>query len=178
MSVPQMIGRLLTTLVRLKGCESALEIGTFVGYSGICIARGLSHTGRLTTLEERELHANLARRHFNLAGVADKIDVVIGHAADSLKRMCEEERQFDFFFIDADKTSYPEYLIWATRLAKKGAILVADNVLAKGRAADFDNHNPTPVAIRRFNECLLHHEQWQATLLPAYDGIAIAEFSG
>ncbi|UVI28213.1 O-methyltransferase [Paenibacillus spongiae] len=167
-------GKLLTMLVRMSRAENVLEIGALGGYSGICLARGLAEGGRLTSLELVQEFAVVARDNLEAAGFGSIVDYKIGDAKESLAKLAEEGRTFDFFFIDADKESYPVYLDWALRLAKPGAIIVGDNALLHGRIYDPDKNGPSVLAMRQFNERMIHEERLLGTLLPAYDGLAVA----
>jgi predicted O-methyltransferase YrrM len=167
-------GRLLTLLVRMSGAKRVLEVGALGGYSGVCLCRGLGPDGRLTSLELREDYAAIARRHLAEAGFGDRAEVIAGDAGDTMRRLAAEGRTFDFFFLDADKASYPQYLELAIRLAVPGAVLVADNTLLGGRVCDPERNGPSVVAMRAFNEAVASDERLMGTLLPAYDGLAVA----
>ncbi|GMA57953.1 O-methyltransferase [Alicyclobacillus sacchari] len=172
MSVRPMLGQLLTVLSR--GCQRALEIGTYAGYSGICIARGLAPGGRLVSLEQRERHAELAADNFRAARLAEIVDIRIGDALEQLEMLVIEGGEpFDLVFIDADKPRYGLYLETVLPLCREGAWIVCDNVLARDRVLDPDNQNPTPAAMRHFNQSLFHHPRLTSALLPIYDGIAL-----
>ncbi|MNC54033.1 putative O-methyltransferase [compost metagenome] len=98
----------------------------------------------------------------------------IGPALDSLKELVAEERTFDFFFIDADKENYPNYLEYAIKLASPGAIIAGDNIFLRGRTLNTDRNGPAIQAVRRFNEMIASDKRLTSTLLPAYDGLALA----
>src|SRR3954471_20878103 len=119
-------GALLTVLAQLTNATDALELGTFTGYSAICIARGLAPGGRLTCLELDEDFAAIAQRNLESAGVADRVEIRLGAGAESLKGM-PEEPAFDFVFLDADKTGYPEYYELILPRMRQGALLLVDN---------------------------------------------------
>ncbi|SDW65872.1 caffeoyl-CoA O-methyltransferase [Alicyclobacillus hesperidum] len=173
MSVRPMLGQLLTVLS--KGCQRALEIGTYAGYSGICIARGLTPEGRLVTIEQRANHAELAARNFRDAGLAEVVEIRVGDALEQLESLMKESGEpFDLVFIDADKPRYGKYLETVLPLCRVGAWIVCDNVLARDRVLDPNDQNPTPAAMRRFNQGLFHHPRLTSALLPIYDGIALA----
>ena len=126
---------LLTMLARLIGARRALEIGTFTGYGAISIARGLADDGSLTCLEVSEEYAEIARRNVADAGVADRVDIVVGPAADALASM-PEEPTFDYVFIDADKARYPAYYDLVVPRLVPGGLLLLDNVLLRGAVLD------------------------------------------
>ncbi|WP_236026037.1 O-methyltransferase [Alicyclobacillus suci] len=174
MSVKPDLGKLLTILVATSGAKEILEIGTYGGYSAICLARGFTSKGRVTTLEAREEHALIAKSNIQAAGLTDNIDIVLGDALTSLKELKQSRRQFDFVFIDADKPNYPEYLAFALAMSVPGTLIVADNVLLRDRVLDESNQSPSPVAVRAFNQTLLSHPELEATILPVHDGFAVA----
>jgi caffeoyl-CoA O-methyltransferase len=167
-------GRLLTLLVQASGAQNILEIGALGGYSGICLARGLQDHGKLLSLELQQDYADAAYSHLQQAGLGDKVEYRIGDAMVTLPELVREELRFDFFFIDADKGSYPEYLDFALKLAKPGAIIVGDNSFMHGRTMDPSENSNSVKAVRRFNERMAADPRLESTILPAYDGLAIA----
>jgi caffeoyl-CoA O-methyltransferase len=122
---------LLTMLARLVGARRALEIGTFTGYGAISIARGLAEGGRLTCLELSEEYASVARANVAAAGLADRVEILVGPANEAVRAM-PEEPTFDYVFIDADKTGYPEYYELTIPRLVPGGLLLLDNVLLRG----------------------------------------------
>jgi len=173
-SVHDGYGRLLTLLVAMSGASRLLEIGALGGYSGICLLRGLKDDGSLVSLELLPNYAEVAQAHMNAAGLGDKVTYIIGDAKESLSKLKEEGRTFDFFFIDADKEGYPVYLNEAIALAKPGAVIVGDNILLRGRTTNMDKQGPSVQAVRAFNEAIASDERLISTILPGYDGLAIA----
>jgi caffeoyl-CoA O-methyltransferase len=171
-------GRLLTLLVQTSGAQSILEIGALGGYSGICLARGLKEKGKLLSLELQQEYADVAYSHLQQAGLGNKVSYRIGDAMVTLPELVNEELRFDFFFIDADKGSYPEYLDFALKLANPGAIIVGDNAFMHGRTMDPSENSNSVKAVRRFNERMAADPRLESTILPAYDGLAIARFKG
>lgn len=167
-------GRLLGMLVSLAGAADVLEIGALGGYSGICLARGMAPGGRLTSLELRPEYADMARRHLELAGFGGCTEYRVGPAIDSLAELEREGRTFDFFFIDADKENYPNYLEYAIRLAKPGAVIAGDNVFLRGRTLNPEKNGPAVQAMRRFNHMVASDDRLASTMLPAYDGLVLA----
>ncbi|MGP0585057.1 O-methyltransferase [Paenibacillus timonensis] len=167
-------GRLLTLLVKLAGAKNVLEIGALGGYSGICLARGLSTGGRLLSLELKKENAELAQANLREAGFEQVAGYMVGPALDSLQTLQERGERFDFFFIDADKENYPNYLEYAIKLANPGALIAGDNILLRGRTLNEDKNGPSVQAMRRFNETIARDERLISTLLPAYDGLALA----
>ncbi|REE77720.1 putative O-methyltransferase YrrM [Paenibacillus taihuensis] len=167
-------GRLLTMLVRMCRASSVLEIGALGGYSGICLAKGLANGGRLTSLELLQEYADVARGSLEAAGLGERVEYRVGDAKKSLAELAEEGRRFDFFFIDADKENYPLYLEWAIKLANPGAVITGDNALLHGKTIDPDENGTSVFAMRQFNQAIVCDERLIGTLLPAYDGLAVA----
>jgi predicted O-methyltransferase YrrM len=128
--------KLLTLLARSTGATRVLEIGTLAGYSTIALARGIGPDGRVVTLEYELAHADVARASLLRADVADKVEIIVGAALDSLPGLASRGDRFDFFFIDADKENNPAYVEWAIRLAVPGALIVVDNIARNGRVLD------------------------------------------
>ena len=164
-------GRFLQFLVAACGARQAVEIGTLGGYSGTWIARGLPPGGRLVTLEKEPAYAAVAREHFALSGVADKVEVRIGDAHRLLPKL-EAEGPFDFVFIDAEKDGYPAYLDWAEANLAPGGILAAHNAFRNGAVTDPSSPDRSVEITRRFNRRLA--EGFLSTIFPAGDGTAIA----
>lgn len=173
-------GRLLHVLARTVGARRILEIGTLGGYSAIWLARALPPDGRLITLEFDPMHAEIAQTNIARAGLADRVEVRVGRAVDSLAALAEEEAEpFDLIFIDADKPSYPAYLHWSLRHARPGALIIADNVVRQGRVADAADDDANVRGVRQFNAALAAEPRLTATILQTvnskgYDGVAIA----
>jgi caffeoyl-CoA O-methyltransferase len=126
---------LLTMLARLVGARRALELGTFTGYGAISIARGLADGGRLICLELDEEYAEIARRNLEDAGVVDRVEILVGPALESLRGL-PAEPSFDFVFLDADKTGYPDYYEEIVPRLLPGGLLLIDNVLLRGTVTD------------------------------------------
>lgn len=173
-AVPAGYGRLLTMLVRICGAEQVLEIGALGGYSGYCLLRGMKAKGKLISLELRQEYADIARANLTDAGFGHQLEYRIGEAINILADLEQEGARFDFFFIDADKGNYSHYLEYAIRLARPGAIIVGDNLLLRGRTLDETKQSATVQAIRLFNKKIACDERLMSTMLPAYDGLAIA----
>jgi predicted O-methyltransferase YrrM len=173
-------GKLLMLLARLQGARSILEIGTLGGYSTIWLARALPPGGRLVTLEANPEYASVASANLARAGFAEVAEVRVGPAAESLPRLAEEGAgPFDVVFIDADKPSTPEYFAWALRLARRGTLIVVDNVVRDGAVVDADSEDAAVQGIRRFNELLAAEPRVSATAIQTvgskgYDGFALA----
>jgi len=172
-SVGDSYGRLLTMLARMIGASRALEIGAFGGYSGLCLLRGLSGEKKLISLELREEYAAFAHQNLKQAGMGDHIEYRVGAAIDSLAVLEQEGQAFDLFFIDADKENYPQYLEYAIRLSNPGAIIIADNLMLRGRTLNLEKQGPAVLAMRRFNELVAQDQRLDSTMLSSYDGLAI-----
>jgi predicted O-methyltransferase YrrM len=177
-SPPQ--GKLLSLLVRVCQARRVLEIGTLGGYSTIWLARGLPADGHLTTLELSPAHAAVATTNLERAGLAAKVRVRIGPAADTLRRLREEGvPPFDLVFIDADKTGYPEYLSLVMELVHEGSMVIADNVVRDGAVADAASADANVQAVRRYHEAVAADPRLSATVLQTvgskgYDGLSFA----
>ncbi|MQA74135.1 MAG: SAM-dependent methyltransferase [Solirubrobacterales bacterium] len=169
-------GAFMTMLCRLLGAREAVELGTFTGYSAISIARGLEPGGRLLACELSEEYAKVAARNFERAGVADRIEIRIGPAAETLRALPERE-VFDLAFIDADKVGYPEYYELVLPRTRPGGLILVDNVLADGRVVarhPDDGAAEQTEAIRRTNETIAADERVDAVMLAVADGIMLA----
>jgi caffeoyl-CoA O-methyltransferase len=167
-------GAFMTVLTRLLGVRSAVEVGTFTGYSALCIARGLVDGGHLLCCDVSDEWTSIGRRYWERAGVTDSIELRIGPAADTLRSLPHEEL-FDLAFIDADKPNYPVYYEEILgRLRPNGAILV-DNVLWDGRVyqAAATEDDDTTVALRAFNDLVAGDKRVDAVMLPLADGLTI-----
>jgi caffeoyl-CoA O-methyltransferase len=162
-------GALLTLLVRAIGARDALEVGTFTGYSAICIARGLPEGGRLTCLELDPDFASTAQRNLEDAGVADRVSIEVGPAGESLARM-PAEPAFDFVFLDADKSGYLDYYEMILPRLRTNGLLLVDNTLLGGRVLDPQDDSARAVAA--LNERIAADERVDSTMVFIADGIA------
>ncbi len=173
-------GKLLHLLARIQGARRILELGTLGGYSTIWLARALPADGRLITLEANAKHAEVARENIARAGLARLVEVRLGSALDSLKQMIASGcAPFDFIFIDADKSGYPDYLTWTLKLSRPGAMIIADNVVRNAKVLDPSSDDPDVQGIRRFNELLAAEHRLSATTIQTvgskgYDGFTLA----
>ena len=167
-------GKLLHLLARMQGARSILELGTLAGYSTIWLARALPEDGRLVTIEADPRLAEVARGNLERAGVAERVEVRVGQAADVLPEL---DGPFDLIFIDADKASNPEYLDWALRLSRPGTAIVADNVVRGG--AVLSGTDPSAAGVRNFLEMLATEPRVSATAIQTvgakgWDGFVLA----
>ncbi|WP_246281243.1 O-methyltransferase [Saccharibacillus qingshengii] len=173
-SVAAGYGKMLTLLVTLSGAKRILEIGALGGYSGVCMARGMAEDGTLTSLELKAEYAKMAAGHLEEAGFGGRTRYLVGPAMDSLKKLREDGETYDFFFIDADKLNYVNYLDMALEMARPGAIIVADNLLLRGRTLNPERNGPAILRVREFNRRIAEDPRLIGTLLPAYDGFSVA----
>jgi predicted O-methyltransferase YrrM len=173
-------GKFLELLVRATGARRILEIGTLGGYSTLWLARALPDDGLVLTLELEPRHAEIAKKNIDAAGLADRIELRVGPAAETLAALVKENAApFDFIFIDADKQTYPEYLDWSLRLSKPGTVIVADNVVRDGAVIDRESKDSSVQGVRRFLEKVAADPRLDATALQTvgtkgYDGFALA----
>ena len=160
--------------------RNILEIGTLGAYSTIWLARGLAEGGRLITLEYEPKHAEVAQANLVRARLADRVEIRVGRAGDSLPKLLEERKgPFDLIFIDADKEGYVEYLQWSLKLSRKGTVIIADNVVRDGAVTDPSSTDAMVRGIQRFNQALAAEKRVSATEIQTvgskgYDGLAIA----
>jgi predicted O-methyltransferase YrrM len=172
-------GKLLMLLAASLGARNILEIGTLGGYSTIWLARGLADGGRVVTLELDPGHAEIAQKNFANAGLADRIEVRVGPALDTLAQLnAEGAGPFDLVFIDADKPSTPDYFDWAVKLARKGTLIVVDNVVREGAILAAQSDNKHVKGLRGFYARAASDPRVTATAIQTvgnkgHDGLAI-----
>jgi len=164
-------GELLTMLVRLVGARRAVEVGTFTGYSSICIARGLPDDGHLLCCDVSEEYTAVARRYWERAGLTDRIELRIAPAVETLQGL-PPGRDLDFAFIDADKTGYASYFEEIVTRVRPGGLIVLDNMLRDGRVLDPQNDDDR--AIDALNDALLADDRVDVVLVPVRDGVSLA----
>ena len=176
MQVPREEGALLKLLAELIGARRCLEIGTFTGYSSLSVALALPPDGRIVCCDVSEEFTSIARRYWEEAGVADKVDLRLGPAVDTLDALIGEgaEGTFDMAFIDADKASYSAYWERCVRLVRSGGVIVVDNVLWSGAVADPSDQSADTNAIRAVNERIHGDDRVTSVLLPVADGMTVA----
>lgn len=170
-------GALLTMLARMSGARLAVEVGVFTGYSSICIARGLPPGGRLLACDVSTEWTSIARNYWERAGVADRIDLRIGPALETLRAL-PAEPVVGFAFIDADKESYPDYYEEVVTRLSPGGLVVVDNVFQGGRVFDPAFQGDAQLAVRRLNETIARDERVESVMLPVRDGVTIARRVG
>ena len=173
-------GKWLMILAQAIGARAILEMGSLGGYSTIWLARGLAGGGKLITLEADPRHAEVAQANIACAGFADKVELRLGKALDTLPQLAAEGLgPFDLIFIDADKGNYPGYLEWAVKLSRPGTVIIGDNVVRDGDVIDATNTDPSVQGVRRMNEIIAADPRLTATAIQTvgskgYDGFMIA----
>jgi caffeoyl-CoA O-methyltransferase len=166
-------GTFMTLLAQLAGARSAVEVGTFTGYSAICLARGLGAGGRLLCCDVSDEWTSVARRYWERAGLSDRIELRLGPAEQTLAAL-PAETSFDLAFIDADKTGYVRYWDLIVPMIKPGGVILVDNTLSHGRVVDLAEQGDSVVGIRQFNGHALADERVELVLLPIGDGLTLA----
>jgi predicted O-methyltransferase YrrM len=169
-------GSFMAFLVGLIGARRCLEIGTFTGYSALTVAAALPHDGKLICCDVSAEWTGIGRKAWTEAGVADRIGLKIGPAADTLDALIGDGQagRFDFAFIDADKENYDRYYEQCLVLVRKGGLIAIDNMLWDGAVADPKNQKESTVAIRTLNNKLRADRRIDFSLIPVGDGIALA----
>ena len=175
MQVSPAQAQLLAMLVQILGAERCIEVGVYTGYSSLAVALALPESGRLVACERDERCLEVAKRYYQLAGVAHKVDVKHALAVDSLRSLldCGEASSYDFAFVDADKRMYEEYFELLLKLVRVGGLIVMDNVLWYGRVADPLVNDPKTISIRDFNKKLLEDKRVTISMVPIGDGMTI-----
>jgi predicted O-methyltransferase YrrM len=169
-------GAFMGLLIRLLGARRTLEIGVFTGYSAMVVAKAMGPEGKVLALDVSEEFTGVARRHWAKAGIADRIELRLRPAAESLQELVAAgaTETFDFAFIDADKANYDAYYEYALKLVRRGGLIAIDNVLWDGQVIDLSDETPDTVAIRALNEKVHGDERVDAVLVPIGDGLTLA----
>jgi caffeoyl-CoA O-methyltransferase len=167
-------GQFMSLLVKLIGARRYLEIGVFTGYSSLAVALALPEDGQVVACDVSEEYTSMARRYWQEAGVAGKIDLRIAPASQTLKVLADEGTSFDFAFIDADKSGYRDYYERALTLLRPGGLIAIDNVLWAGRIVDMKKTDPDTLALRDLNAALTADERIDLALVPIGDGLTLA----
>ena len=166
-------GTFMTLLTQLAGATSAIEIGTFTGYSSICIARGLEPGGTLLCCDISEEWTSVARKYWEKAGLEDRIELRLGPAMDTLLALPNEEL-FDLAFIDADKGGYLGYWRQVVPRIRPGGLIMVDNTFSHGRVIDAGNDNPAVIAVRDLNDHAAADDRVDLVMVPLGDGLTLA----
>lgn len=169
-------GQFMALLARLIGAKRCLEVGVFTGYSALCVALALPPDGTIVACDVSDEWTRIARRYWSEAGVADRIDLRLAPALESLDALLADGAagSFDLAFIDADKENYVHYYERTLRLLRSGGLAIVDNVLWDGRVADPDAAEESTVALRAFNEHLRNDPRVTLSMLPLADGVTLA----
>jgi caffeoyl-CoA O-methyltransferase len=165
-------GAFMTMITRLIGARNAIEVGTFTGYSALCIARGLPDDGHLLCCDVSEEWTAIGREHWEKAGVADKIELRIAPAIETLAALPRDE-SVDLAFIDADKTNYANYYEEILARLRPNGLILVDNTLWGGRVLDDGDRSADTVAIRAFNDAVAGDERVDCVQLPISDGLTL-----
>ncbi len=165
-------GAFLTLLTRAVGARRAVEVGTFTGYSALCLAQGIGSGGHLLCCDISEEWTAIARRYWERAGVADRVELRLGPAAETLASLPRRE-QFDVAFIDADKPGYIRYYEELLPRVRRRGLVLADNVLSSGRVADPGADDQSTEAIRAFNDHVAADDRVECAILPVADGLSL-----
>ncbi len=165
-------GAFMTLLARAIGARYAVEVGTFTGYSALCIARALPDDGRLICCDVSEEWTAIARRYWEKAGVSEKIDLRIAPGLDTLRAL-PQQPQLDFAFIDADKPGYIAYYEEIQKRLRPGGLILVDNVLWLGRVVDSNANDEQTLAIRGFNGHVARDSRVECVMLPVSDGLTL-----
>jgi caffeoyl-CoA O-methyltransferase len=166
-------GAFMTLLTKLVGVRFAVEVGTFTGYSSLCIARGLEPGGRLLCLDVSAEWTAIGLRHWAEAGVDDRIELRIGPAADALREL-PADPPIDLAFVDADKGGYRTYYDEIVTRLRRGGVVLLDNVLWGGAVVDGANTEADTEAIRAVNDHVAGDDRVEAVMLPIADGLTLA----
>ena len=167
-------------LIELIGAQQVLEIGVFTGYSSTCMALALPPSGRLMALDISAEHTQTAQRYWKLAGVADKIELKLGQALETLQQLVDEgaSESFDLAFIDADKANYDQYYELSLDLVRPGGLVLIDNMLWGGKVADPLIMDEDTSAIRALNSKIKMDPRVSSVLLPVADGLSLVRKRG
>ena len=170
MQISEEQGQFLYILAQLIGARRAIEVGTFTGYSALCVARALPEDGKLLCLDIDDEWTSIARKYWELAGVADKVELCLGPAIETLDKL-DPDTSFDFAFIDADKTEYNSYYELVLPHIRPNGLILFDNMLWGGRVLEGISDHENAKAIRELNAKLAMDSRIECVLLPIADGI-------
>ena len=168
-------GQFMSLLVKLLDARKIIELGVFTGYSSLCMARAMPDGGKLIACDVKKEYTDKAQEYWQAAGVADKIELRLAPALETLNALLEagETGSFDFIFVDAIKEEYSDYYPLNYRLLRRGGLMGIDNVLWGGSVADPDNQSAETKAIRAFNKMVHEDERVDLSMLPVGDGLTL-----
>ena len=164
-------GRFLSFISKIKSPDKILEIGTYTGYSTICLAEGLSKNGKIDTIDKNEELIKIQNKYFEESGFRNKIIQHTGYAIDILKNLNEK---YDIIFIDADKENYINYFNQASNKLCKNGIIISDNVLWSGKVLDSNQMDEETSTLVQFNKIINDDKRFKSIILPIRDGISIS----
>ena len=164
-------GRFLSFISKIKSPDKILEIGTYTGYSTICLAEGLSKNGKIDTIDKNEELIKIQNKYFEESGYRNKIIQHTGYALDILKNLNEK---YDIIFIDADKENYINYFNQISNKLSKNGIIISDNVLWSGKVIDSNQKDEETSTLVQFNKIINHDKRFKSIILPIRDGISIS----
>ncbi|AFY99596.1 class I SAM-dependent methyltransferase [Calothrix sp. PCC 6303] len=169
-------GQFMSLLVQLIGAKKTLEVGVFTGYSSLVVALALPEDGKIVACDVSEEYTQIARKYWELAGVANKIELHIAPALETLDQLIAdgEAETFDFAFIDADKSGYDNYYERCLQLVRPGGLIAIDNVLWSGRVGDPEVQDNRTNQIRALNTKIQQDQRVNLSLLPIADGLTLA----
>ncbi len=170
-------GQFMAFLIKLMKAHKTLEVGTFTGYSSLAVALALPVLGEMVCCDISEEYTAIARKYWELAGVVEKMELRLGPAVETLDALVTDENQvgtFDFAFIDADKTGYPDYYERALKLLRPGGLAAFDNVFRGGRVADPGENDESTTVMREFNQDLREDTRIDLSMVPIADGLTLA----
>lgn len=169
-------GAFMALLIQLMGAKRTLEVGVFTGYSALCTALALPPDGLIVACDVSRKYTDVARRYWQEAGVAHKVDLRIGPALETLDALlaADQAGTFDFAFIDADKKNYDAYYERSLELLRPGGLIAIDNVLWSGRVADLDNQEEETIKIRALNTKLSQDQRITLSVVSIADGLTLA----
>jgi caffeoyl-CoA O-methyltransferase len=167
-------GQFMQLLAELTGARSYLEVGTFTGYSSLAVALAMPADAELVCCDVSEDYTAVARRYWEEAGVAPRVDLRLAPALESLEALIAEGRRFDLMFVDADKENYADYFEAGLKLVRPGGLIMIDNVLWGGSVIEAEKQDADTKAIRALNTALQADERVTLSLLPLGDGLTLA----
>ena len=169
-------GQFFKLLIRMTNAQQVVEVGTYTGYSALCLAQAVGARGRVVCCDISEEWTAIGQEFWQQAGVAERIDLRLAPALETLEQMRQdgEAGRFDFAFIDADKGNYQAYYEHLLDLIRPGGVIAVDNTLWSGRVADLSEQDSDTVAIREFNRMLANDSRVMVSLVPIGDGLTLA----
>jgi len=168
-------GQFLKIIVKISQSNKCLEIGRFTGLSTLCIAKGLPKKGSITTIDNSDEFLPIAQKYWQMAGVSNKIDSIIGDGVEVMQSFIDRQYFYDLIFIDADKNNYPNYYELSLPLLRPNGIVIIDNMLWHGDVADDTKTDKETRTIRTLNQSIQSDERVDFSLLPLADGLSLSE---